>query len=103
VLLQVARLLATSDPERSAKLAGAAIAFAERAGLRFPPRYGRAADQLHEDLRGRLGATRAEDAWTEGSQLSTLEAVDLAVTESRPDKRSKRVTTDQTLRSNPRQ
>jgi predicted ATPase len=103
VLLQVARLLATSDPERSAKLAGAAIAFAERAGLRFPPRYGRAADQLREDLRGRLGATCAQGAWTEGSQLPTLEAVDLAVMQSRPDKRSKRVIADQMLRSNPRQ
>jgi len=79
VLLQVARLMAMSEPARAARLAGAAIAFAERAGIRFPPRYGRAAERLYEDLQARLGAARAEDAWAEGAQLSTLEAVDLAV------------------------
>jgi len=82
VLLQIARLLATSEPARAARLAGAAITFAERAGIRFPPRYGRAADQLYESLRGRLGATRAQNAWTQGSQLSTVEALELAVSGS---------------------
>jgi predicted ATPase/transcriptional regulator with XRE-family HTH domain len=79
VLLQVARLLASSEPVRSARLAGAGLAFAERAGIRFPPRYRRAADQLQEELRRRLGARRAQRARAEGGQLSTSEAVVVAL------------------------
>jgi hypothetical protein len=76
---------------RSATLAGAAIAFAERAGLRFPLRYGRAADRLYEDLQRHLRATRARNAWTAGGQLSTLEAVELDVTAARANRRLTRV------------
>ena len=94
VLLQVARLLGPSEPARAARLAGAAIAFAERAGIRFPPRYGRAAERLYEDLQRRLGAARTEVAWADGAQLSTLEAVELALTGTHSNSRSRRVTTD---------
>jgi predicted ATPase/transcriptional regulator with XRE-family HTH domain len=82
VLPQVARLLASSEPVRAARLAGAGLAFAERTGVRFPPRYRRAADRLQEELRHRLGPARAQRAWAEGGQLSTSEAVALALAAS---------------------
>jgi tetratricopeptide (TPR) repeat protein len=94
VLLQVARLVATSDPAQSARLAGAAMAFAERAGIRFPLRYSRAAERLYEDLQRRLGATPAQNAWIEGGQLSTLEAVDIGVTAAGANRRLARDISD---------
>jgi len=82
VLLQVARLLAASDPTRAARLAGAGLAFADRAGLRFPPRFRRGADLLLEELRSRLGPEEADHAWAEGCQLATNEAIALALAPS---------------------
>jgi len=79
VLLQVARLLAPSDSIHAANLAAAALAFAERAGIRFPRRYRRAADTLRVELRGRLGPALMERAWREGGQLSTTGAITLAL------------------------
>jgi hypothetical protein len=90
LLPQVARLLASPRPVQAARLAGAGLAFADRAGIRFPPRYQRGADLLREELGRRLGRARAERAWAEGGQLSTREAVALALAASR---RSRRVNT----------
>ena len=94
VLLQVARLLASSEPVRAARLAGAGLAFAERAGVRFPPRNRRSADQLQAELRRRLGPARAQRAWADGGQLSTTEAVALALAVSGRHRRSKSVQHD---------
>jgi hypothetical protein len=73
VLLQVARLLVASDPHRAGRLAGAGLALAERAGVRFPPRYRRAADRLRNDLAKRLGTPLANQAWLDGARLSSAE------------------------------
>ena len=87
LLPQVARLLAASQPVQAARLAGAGLAFAERAGIRYPPRYRRGADLLREELGRRLGQVRAQRAWAEGGQLSTKEAVALALAASRRSRR----------------
>ncbi len=79
VLLQVARLLAASEPLRAARLAGAGLAFAEQAGVRFPPRYRLAAERLQDELERRLGQAPVQQAWSDGGRLSSDEAIALAL------------------------
>ena len=79
VLLQVARLLVSSDPYRAGRLAGAGLAFAEQAGVRFPRRYHLAAARLQGEIDKRLGTALAHDAWLDGARLSSAEAIALAL------------------------
>jgi len=73
-LLQVARLLASSNPVRAARLAGGAYATADRAGVGFGPRsHGR--HQLEADLTARLGEAPFRRAWKEGEQRTLDELV----------------------------
>jgi len=87
-------LLASAEPARAASLAGAALAFAERAGIRFPPRYRRAADLLRDELQCHLGSERTGRAWAEGGQLATSEAIALALAPHGRTGRSRLVTSD---------
>jgi len=102
-LLQVARLLVPSDSVHAANLAAAALAFAERAGIRFPPRYRLAADNLREELRSRLGPSRTDRAWREGGQLSTTGAITLALQVTGRRRRADPSSSGYTLRSSPAQ
>ncbi len=85
VLLQVARLLAGSEPVRAARRAGAGLALAEQAGVRFPPRYRLAAERLQGELERRLGPSAAQQAWSDGSRLSSDEAITLGDPQRRVD------------------
>ena len=79
VLFHVARLLEAAEPVRSARLAGAALAIAERAGVRFPARYRQGVDQLRSELELRLGMGPTQHAWAEGGRLSSDEAIALSL------------------------
>ncbi|MBV9581864.1 MAG: hypothetical protein JO057_25055, partial [Chloroflexi bacterium] len=80
-LLQVARLIAASQPVRAAELASAALAIAGRAGVYFQPRVLRRVEQLRTDLGGRLGCAQSEWAWAKGERMSVDEAVALVLSE----------------------
>jgi hypothetical protein len=77
-LLHIARLLASAEPMLAARIAGAGLRLAERAGVYLPPRQVRGIDQLRFELGQRLGHEQASHAWTEGESLTTNEMVALA-------------------------
>jgi DNA-binding CsgD family transcriptional regulator len=78
MLLHIARLLAHDEPVRSARLAGAGLATAERAGVRLPPRLLGSIEHLRAELGQRLGGEQVRRAWADGEQLTIEEAVTLA-------------------------
>jgi predicted ATPase/DNA-binding CsgD family transcriptional regulator/DNA-binding XRE family transcriptional regulator len=78
-LLQVARLLAASEPARAARLAGARTALAERTGIHDPQRTRRRTEQLRDELAMRLGSEQARWLWNEGERMSSDQVVALAL------------------------
>jgi ATP/maltotriose-dependent transcriptional regulator MalT len=70
--------LAEGDPERAARLKGAAEGLRERVGLPAWPHLRRAEAELVTQLRHRLGAGRFDQAFTAGSGLTQQEAVAIA-------------------------
>jgi DNA-binding CsgD family transcriptional regulator len=80
-LLHIARLLASTDPQRASRLASAGLALAEHAGVHLPSRLVRSVEQLHADLATRLGHLQTQRAWADGARLSMSEAVTLALAE----------------------
>jgi tetratricopeptide (TPR) repeat protein len=67
--------LAQGDPERAARLKGAAEGLRRRVGLPAWPHVRRVEAELVAQLRQRLGADRFDQAFTAGSRLSQREAV----------------------------
>jgi predicted ATPase len=70
--------LAESDPERAARLKGAAEGLRRRVGLPAWPHLRRVEAELVAQLRQRLGAGRFDQAFTAGSRLTQREAVAIA-------------------------
>jgi tetratricopeptide (TPR) repeat protein len=67
--------LADGDPERAARLEGAAEGLRRRAGLRAWPVARRAEAELVDQVRDRLGAGRFDQAFSAGSALTQRQAV----------------------------
>ncbi len=67
--------LAEGDPERAARLKGAAEGLRQRAGLPAWPHVRRVEAELVARLRQRLGADRFDQTFTAGSRLTQREAV----------------------------
>jgi hypothetical protein len=79
ILVIFARLaLAARDPERAARLTGAAEGLRERIGLRPWPMVRRGEDELRAQIREALGPDRFEDAFTAGTELTQREAIAVA-------------------------
>jgi Tetratricopeptide repeat len=79
ILVGFARLaLAARDPERAARLAGAAEGLRERIGLRSWPVLRRGEDELRTQVREALGPDRFEDVFADGTRLTQREAIALA-------------------------
>jgi predicted ATPase len=79
ILVGFARLaLAARDPERAARLAGAAEGLRERIGLRSWPVLRRGEDELRTQIREALGPDRFEDAFADGTRLTQREAIAVA-------------------------
>jgi non-specific serine/threonine protein kinase len=78
MLLHIARLLARDEPVRSARLASAGLATAERAGVHLPPRLLGSIEHLRAQLGQRLGGAQVGRTWAEGERLTIEEAVTLA-------------------------
>ena len=67
--------LADGDPERAARLEGAAEGLRRRAGLRAWPLTRRVEAELVDQVRDRLGAGRFEQAFSAGSALTQRQVV----------------------------
>jgi hypothetical protein len=79
ILLGFARLaVAAHDPERAARLAGAADGLRKRYGHRPWPALQQGEDELRTQLREALGPGRFKDASAAGEQLAQREAIALA-------------------------
>jgi hypothetical protein len=79
ILVVFARLaLAARDPERAARLTGAAEGLRERIGLRPWPMVRGGEDELRAQLRAALGPDRFEDVFAAGTRLNQEEAIALA-------------------------
>jgi predicted ATPase len=79
ILVGFARLaLAARDPERAARLAGAAEGLRERIGLRSWPVLRRGEDELRTQVREALGPDRFEDVFADGTRLTQREAIAVA-------------------------
>ena len=78
-LLHIARLLAPSEPVKAARLSGAGLAMAERAGVHIAERLTASMDQIRVELVQRLGNEHADRAWTSGQSLTVDEIVTLAL------------------------
>jgi non-specific serine/threonine protein kinase len=83
-LLHIARLVAADEPVRAARLAGAGLAMAERAGVDLPPRL---VARLRTELGQRLGWRHARRAWADGEVLTLDEMVRLALEDGHRDDR----------------
>jgi DNA-binding CsgD family transcriptional regulator len=83
-LLHVARLLAPGEPVRAARVAGAGVAAARRAGVQVAPRLLGSIEHLRAELAQRLGEEQAKRAWTDGERLTMDEAVALALEQAWP-------------------
>jgi non-specific serine/threonine protein kinase len=81
-LLLIARLQASRDPVRAARLGAAAMAVSSHLGVRHTERVRQATDQLRTELAARLGK-QADEAWAQGQRLSVDEAVTLALQDLR--------------------
>jgi hypothetical protein len=79
ILVVFARLaLAARDPERAARLTGAAEGLLERIGLRPWSMLRRGEDELRAQLRAALGPDRFEDVFAAGTRLNEREAIAVA-------------------------
>jgi tetratricopeptide (TPR) repeat protein len=79
ILFGFARLaLATRDPERAARLAGAAGQLLERIGLRPWPMLRPGEDELRTHIREALGPDRFDELLAAGAELTMREAVAVA-------------------------
>jgi non-specific serine/threonine protein kinase len=84
-LLHVARLLASGEPVRAARVAGAGLAAAKRGGVHLAPRLLRSVEHLRAELGQRLGDNQASRAWADGERLTMDEAVALTREQARPN------------------
>jgi predicted ATPase len=69
---------AEGDPERAARLEGAAEGLRRRAGLRVWTALRHSEDELVAQVRQTLGAARFDQAFSAGSRLTQRQAVDIA-------------------------
>ena len=69
--------LAEDDPERAARLEGAAEGLRRRVGLRAWPILRPVEADLVAQVRQRLGAARLDQVFSAGSRLTQRQAVDL--------------------------
>jgi hypothetical protein len=69
---------AEGDPERAARLEGAADGLRRRAGLRVWPALRHSEDELVAQVRQTLGAARFDQAFSAGSRLTQRQAADIA-------------------------
>jgi len=69
---------AEGDPERAARLEGAAAGLRRRAGLQVWPALRHSEDELVAQVRKTLGAARFDQAFSAGSRLTQRQAVDIA-------------------------
>jgi len=77
-LVGFARLaLAEGDPERAARLAGAADGLRRRVGLRALILLRQGEAELVDQIRQTLGADRFDQAFAAGAQLTQQEVVDV--------------------------
>ena len=75
--------LAEGDPERAARLKGAADGLRRRVGLPAWPHLRRVEAELVAQVRQRLGAVRFDQASTAGSGLTQREAVAMIIRDQR--------------------
>jgi hypothetical protein len=68
---------AEGDPERAARLEGAAEGLRRRVGLRAWPHLRRVEADLVVELRQQLGAGQFDQAFSAGSRLTQRQAVDI--------------------------
>jgi len=68
---------ADGDPERAARLEGAAEGLRRRVGLRAWPHLRRVEADLVVQLRQQLGASQFDHAFSAGSRLTQRQAVDI--------------------------
>jgi predicted ATPase len=79
ILVAFARLaLATRDPERAARLLGAATGLRDRTGFSPWPMLRRGERELRAEIRAALGRDRLEEALATGSRLNQREAINTA-------------------------
>lgn len=79
ILVGFARLaLAARDPERAARLTGAAESLRERWGHRQWPALRPGEDELRTQIRAALGPDRFKDVFAAGTELTQREAIAVA-------------------------
>jgi DNA-binding CsgD family transcriptional regulator len=86
-MLHIARLLASIEPARAARLAGAGLGVAERMGMHLAHRLLASIENLRAELEQRLGRDQARRAWADGEHLTAAEAIALALRDLHPTSR----------------